>query len=391
MHIYRIKENEDIYAVAREFGISPMKISEDNELTIKSNLPLGRELLIITPTRTYNVRSGDTLDKIARKFSIKKDSIQRMNPELSGRERIYQGQLLTVKTEGGRYGMINTNGYFYRGCTQDRLIRAIPHLGYVTVCSAIYKNGQVHNLFRTDEMVSLTRSCGRVPMIRIYMTEIPKEDATDDFIKSITILAKGGGFSGITLSSPANMIRDKKAVDAFVLTVRRALMDSDLLLFIEGDLNKNVSYMEYANAGILTYDKLHMKDIPSFEQGEMAALIDFSEKSESSRTFVEISSFAYAGDKYIEKSEAMRITDRKRGEICYDGAKKITVTKYGKNKTREIAYESLENTKSKLELISELGFMGVSFDIGRICLCDLMMISEMFEIITHPIMCNGNI
>lgn len=391
MYIYRIKDSEDIYAIARDFGISPMKISEDNELTVRSNLPTGRELLIIPPTRTYNVKQGDTLERISKKFDIKKDSIKRMNPELGGREKLYQGQLLTVKNDGGRYGMINTNGYFYRGCTTDRLIRTIPFLSYVTLCSAVYKNGIIHNLFHTDEQVSLIRSVGRVPMVRVYLTEFPSESNMSDFINSITILAKSGGFSGVTLSSPNGMKRDKKSIDAFILAVRRALMEADLLLFTEGDAEENTSYMEYADAGILTYDKLHKKDIPSFSEGEMKALIDFSETGESSRTFVEISSFAYTSGKYIEKCEAMRITDRKRGEICCDDDKKIAITRYGKNKAKEIVYENLDNTKSKLELVSELGFMGVSFDIGRICLCDLMMVSTMFEIITHPIMGNTSI
>ena len=68
MQIYHTKDNEDIYSVARDLGVSPMKISEDNELTTNTLLPCGRELLIIQPTRTYNVRSGDTLDIISRKF-----------------------------------------------------------------------------------------------------------------------------------------------------------------------------------------------------------------------------------------------------------------------------------------------------------------------------------
>ena len=385
MHIYRIQNNEDIYSIAREFGTSPMKISEDNELTVRSSLPSGREILVIIPTRTYNVKSNDTLDIISRKFGVKKDALQRMNPELKGREKLYPGQLLTVKNESGSYGMINTNGYFYRGCNIENLIRAIPYLGYVTVCSAVYKNGNIHNLFRTDEAVSLIRSVGRVPLVRVYLTELPDSAKTANFINSITILAKSGHFSGVTLSSPLGMKRDAKELEAFILEMRRALMESDLLLFAEGDAECNTSYMEYADAGILTYDKIHKKDIPTFADGEEATLTAFSESGESSRTFLEIPSFAYTSGKHIDKSEAMKITDRKRGEISCDDDRKIAVTRYGKNKSKEIIYESLTNTKAKLNLISELGFMGVCFDIGRVCLCDLMMMSTMFEVITHPI------
>lgn len=386
MQIYRAKENEDVYSIAGEFGVSPIKLSEHNDLSVKGNLPVGREMLIIVPTRTYNVKGGDTLDKISLKFGVKKEDILRMNPELSGREKLYPGQLLTVRSAPASYGMINTNGYFYRGCSMDRLVSVIPYLGYVTLCSAVYKGGAIHSLFPTEDAVLLTKSLGRVPMLRIYLTEFPGEDDVRSLADSAVILAKAGGFAGVTLSGIGALGKMGAETDSLVFTMRRELMRSDLLLFVEGDCEAYTSYMEYADAGILTYDKIHKNSIPCFDDGERASFERFSENHESSRTFVEISSFACSAGKYIEKSEAMRITDRKRGEIDSDDDKKIIRAVYGKKRKHEIIYESLENTKSKLELVSELGYLGVAFDIGRVCTADLMMMSEMFGIITHPIL-----
>ena len=198
MQIYRLKDNEDVYTVARDFGISTMKISEDNELSAHSALPKNRELLIIRPTRTYNVRSGDTPDSIARRFNVKKEALKRMNPELRGRERLYSGQLLTVKCEGGGYGMIGTNGYLYKGCGTERLLRIMPYLGYVTVCSALYKDGSIHSTFASRDAVSIVLSHGKIPLLRIYLTEMPTECEIKGFVDSATILARSGGFKGVT-------------------------------------------------------------------------------------------------------------------------------------------------------------------------------------------------
>ena len=66
--------------------------------------------------------------------------------------------------------------------------------------------------------------------------------------------------------------------------------------------------------------------------------------------------------------------------------KKLQIASYGKHKKREIVYESLENTRAKLELVSELGFMGISFDIGRVCISDLMIAAGMFDVISYPVM-----
>lgn len=386
MQIYRAKSGENVYDIAREYGVSPIKIACDNDLEIRSILPKGREVLIITPSRTYNVKGGDTLEGVARRFKTTKEALMRLNPELGGRERLYMGQILTVKHSTPSYGMICANGYFYAGTSKDTLVSLLPHLSYVTVCSAVYKDKRVHNLFSCGDTVELIRASGRAPMLRIYLTELPDESGDKDFANSIGILAKSGGFCGVTFSSLNSMTNDKRRLEAFVLTVRKILMQSDLLLFTEGDLDKDTSYMEYADAGILTYDKLHKDNIPTFAAGEGAALEKFAYSSESARAFVEISSFAYSDGKYIEKKEAMRISDRKRGEITEDAERKLQTASYGKYKKREIVYESLENTKAKLELVSELGFMGISFDIGRVCISDLMIAANMFDVISYPVM-----
>ena len=386
MQIYHTKDSVDIYSVASELGASPIKIAEDNELSPRSVLPRGRELVIIQPTRTYNVRSGDTLDLISRKFCVNKDALKRMNPELMGYERLYPGQLLTVKTEGCNGGMISTNGYFYRGCPRERLSRIMPYLSYVTICSAVYKGAKIHNTFSPIEIISAVKSCGRIPLLRIYLTEIPRREQIQEFVHSAVVLAKSQGFDGITLSSLGSMDVDSSERAELILSLRRGLMEADAILFAEGDAEQDCEYMEYASSGIITYDKLHKKDMPSFEDGEASIMRSFAENAESSRAFIDIPSFAYSGSKYIDKIEAMRIADRRRGELEFDDERKIITARYSKGKKHEIIYESLENTKAKLGLVSELGFLGISFDIGRICLADLMMATTVFEIVNHPML-----
>jgi len=277
-------------------------------------------------------------------------------------------------------------GYLYAGTPKERLISIIPYLSYVTVCSAVYKDGHVRNLYQSEETIELIKSLGRVPMLRVYLAELPHEDDIEGFASSVGILAASGGFAGITLSCLNTMSKDVERLCSLVFTVRKALMENDLLLFVEGDLDENTAYMEYADAGILTYDKLHLDNAPSFADGERAAYEKFAYSGESSRAFLEISSFAYSGGKYIEKREGMRIADRRRAQTVYDDERMMKRACFGKHKRREIVFESLANTKAKLELVSELGFMGISFDIGRVCIPDLMIAASMFDVISYPVM-----
>ena len=386
MHIYRTGNNESVYDIAAVFGVSPIKIAENNELEIRGRLPKGREVLVLTPSRTYNAKGTDTLGRIAERFKTTKEALMRLNPELEGREKLYSGQLLTIKESTPSYGMISTNGYLYASTPRERLIAIIPYLSYVTVCSAVYKDGHVHSLYQNEDTVGLIKSFGRVPMLRIYLSDLPNEDDVSGFASSVSILAASGGFLGVTLSCLNTITNDKERLNNLVFTVRKTLMENDLLLFVEGDLDGDTSYMDYADAGILTYDKLHVADAPSFMDGERAALEKFAYSGESSRTFLEISSFAYSGGKYIEKREGVRLCDKRRAETVYDDERMLKRASFGKHKKREIIFESLENTKAKLELVSELGFMGISFDIGRVCTSDLMIAASMFDVISYPVM-----
>ena len=46
MQIYRTENNESIYDIATKYGVSPIKIAENNDLEIRGRLPKGREVLV---------------------------------------------------------------------------------------------------------------------------------------------------------------------------------------------------------------------------------------------------------------------------------------------------------------------------------------------------------
>ncbi len=389
MHIHRIKNGEDIYDLSREYGISPIKIAEHNDISTRTHLGDGREILILVPNRTYNVKASDTTDMIARKFNTKSESLLRMNPELKGVGKLYNGQQLTVKSEGERYGMISTNGYYYRGTRKERLISILPYLSYVTVCSALYKDNVIHTMLDASDAVNTVCKRGKAVLVRIYMSEMPSGRDIKSFTDSAVILAKSGGFSGVTLSSLGSMRADNDEKSKFILNVRKEMMANDLLLFAEGDSEYDCSYIEYADAGVITYDKLHKDSIPSFEDGEFKTYEKLADELDSSKLFMELSSFAYCGGKYIDKKEAIDISDKRRAEYTYNSEEKTVSAVFGKNKKHKMLCESLENTKAKLEMISELGFMGISFDIARVCIPDLMIMSTMFGVIEKPAYITG--
>ena len=368
MEIYRTKENETIYDIASEYGISPIKLAIDNEIENMERLARGRELLVRRPTRTYTVKKGDTAAGIALRFGINEEAMRRENPELTGRA-LYPGQCLYLKSAPPKYGMAVGIGYLFRGYTERKLRRAMPYLSYLFISSAVSDGGTLKLLFSDTEAIAAAKSSGKIPILRIYSKN--KNAKADEIIDGAIIMARGHGYNGICF---AGFNTDEESG----VKTKRKLMEYDLYFFTEGELSE-CKCTDYADGTVLCYDKLHKKPIPSFASGEEGAMREYSERCLTDTAFIELSAFALANGKYIEKTKAVNNADRSRDYIEYKVDEKI-LEGYRRRGRKDISFvlESLENTKSKLELIFELGFMGIAFDVERTPLAELLLFGELF-------------
>ena len=117
---------------------------------------------------------------------------------------------------------------------------------------------------------------------------------------------------------------------------------------------------------------------------EKLAMCGFSESFEQSKAYLEIPSSAYVGKEEISKSIAEKLAFNSATEIKRDSDTGICFFDYnkyrgGKREKARVNYESLENIKAKLELVGELGFMGINFDIMKIPVEYLMLFETMFR------------
>lgn len=76
--IYTVKSGDNLYAIARNYGVSVADIMSYNNLT-SNLLSIGQTLRIPTTSTTYTVQKGDTLYSIARKFDTTVDNIKQKN------------------------------------------------------------------------------------------------------------------------------------------------------------------------------------------------------------------------------------------------------------------------------------------------------------------------
>lgn len=377
MQIHTVKDGESIYGIAADYGISPIKLAENNGLSTRVRLIPGEELLILMPTRMTTARRGDTLGGIAERFAVKECDLLGINPELMGRGGVYDGQPIAIRYGEPVWGLGIGNGYFYRGCTEEQLVRAIPYLNYVTIAAGVCRGGVVSQLFDADRAVSLTRAAGKLPMLRIYLEDAPTAEGWRELVGSAAILAKTHDYHGITLGG---LSRFGEGVREAIFEAKRMLMECDLKLFVEGCIEGNLDYTDFADGAILTYDKLHKEKIPSFAEGDVEEYKRYSENHESMRAFIDLSPFAYGMGKYIPKTDAIEAIRRGRGEIRATADGDCSVGAVGRGHGERLyIWDSIGSTKKRLEAVSELCYLGLSFDIARVAVYELLMFRVMFS------------
>ena len=387
MYIHTVKSGESVYTIAREYAVPVASIIEANGLTRPDRLTVGEELLILVPSRSYTAKRGETVSCIARRFGLKKSEIFANNPSLLGREELYDGQLLSLKYSDVHLGMGASNGYFFKGCSEEALARALPYLTYVTIAMARAEDGRITKSFDGGGIVKRIIGEGKIPLVRIYdenSGDVYEAKRSEEYADALIDFAKREGFLGITLSIPSEAVEREK-YEAFIVGLKRKLIGCDLILFTEATPERDYGYVDYSDGCILSYDKISLPEIPSFEVGERAALNSFAEKSECAKTFVDLSPFAYSEAGYISYSEALNMARERGLSINIDNACGVCSYSYEDRSAgkQTVRFESLKNIKAKLETVGELGYMGISIDILRCPISHLMMYNALFSEICY--------
>lgn len=100
---YTVKSGDSFWTIARKHGTSVKNLLKWNELSANAKLKPGQKLLVVNKTATqaidnkitYQIKSGDTLHKIANKFDVSKKDILSWN-KVKNESYIHPGQELTI-------------------------------------------------------------------------------------------------------------------------------------------------------------------------------------------------------------------------------------------------------------------------------------------------------
>ena len=143
-------------------------------------------------------------------------------------------------------------------------------------------------------------------------------------------------------------------------------------------------FSEIADVSLLNYEREATRFYENFDLCEGAALRNYADRCEERKTLVDLFSPSFLDENEVDFSELERLMQTRGIESVYnDGAKtaSFSLKQYfgGKNKEAIAKFPTPENTKAKLELLGELGYMGVSFDIERSPVSSLVAFNSFFQ------------
>ena len=169
MIIYTVREGDSVYSIAKKNHTTPSRIITDNNLENPEKLSVGQTLVLLYPTLTYTVRGGDTLQSIASAYGVTLNQLWRNNPQLSGGNYIYPGQILNISYETPPLGTVKTNGYAYPYIDRSVLRTTLPYLTYLSIFTyGIRPDGTLIPPTGGDsELIALAKEYGTTPLMML--------------------------------------------------------------------------------------------------------------------------------------------------------------------------------------------------------------------------------
>ena len=377
MHIHIKKDGEKIKDIAEGYGVWEENLRKINNLPEGDGTD-GEELLVLTPTRSYTIQPGDSVEKIAMRFGVKKRDILAQNPWITD-QSLKAGERIALKYGSTYGGMAVANGYFYKGCSEEALRQALPFLTYVTFGSAVAEKNRIYRSFDDRRETRLVTEEKKIPLVRVYDRYTDRYKSGEDmtaFAEGLIELAKMGGYKGIVLDS-CSLSDSAEAFSAFLMILRKLMIGCDLILITEINENSPIEFSEYADGSVMYYPKYAMENPPSFDNGERKILADFACRGESAKTFIDLPSLAIYNGRYITHDEA--IIKARKGNCEIKHNESTLLSSFTDRKQGECIFSSLENIKALLEAAREFDYMGICFDIMRTPMSHLMMYNRMFK------------
>ena len=246
MNIYIVHQGDTVQKIAEKYSVSVQRLITDNSLSSDGQLVVGQALLILKPEVIHAFRDGDTLSSIAAAYDTDVMQLYRNNPLLIGMNSIPIGTQIVVKYSDTPLKSIRTSGFAYDYINRDTLRAVLPYLTYLIIFGYGFNDDGSIIEPTDDEVIPIAHNFRTA--VFLSLTSI-NQDGTFSSAK-IERLITDTDFQNIVLANLIRVINRKNAqgldIDmeyvppqyrneftAFVSNASRRLHEAGLLLHVD--------------------------------------------------------------------------------------------------------------------------------------------------------------
>ncbi len=416
MQLYRVKEGDTLMGLARSFSVSPLLLAEQNGLSPDEEIPVGRAILLFTPSATHTVKEKEGAKEIAARHRISLSRLLQYNPTLRHEGAPYPGQTLTLSLCDPPLGALTTVGFMTPGM-EALLEEYCPFLSFVSILG--HRFNEEGELFLEEDEASRQTARRRyvTPLLGISPPKgeeksdeektlrsfLENESARRRLIESLLTAVKEGGYGGVYLDLSFIPLSAKELFTAFCMQLRRKLssLGGFLLCALEAKVmgqaplspgEDTAALGRASSALMLSTHALTSRfgtpcPLAPFDKMEWATK-EALPKLRPEKTMLGLSLCAKdytvgsQGPATIYGTkEALAIAKQHHSPICYDKLAECPYFTYEEKGRHIVFFEDAESLYKKLSLLKRMRFSGVG--LYPLSLADdslLMMLSGLFRI-----------
>ncbi len=208
MIIHIVQPGENIDSIAQTYGVSALRLIQENGIMNPYSLVPGQTIVITFPEVTHTVAEGDTLGSIEEEYGISHMQMLRNNTFLMDREYIYPGETLIIRY--ATYRSITTNGFTYPYINRPTLERTLPFLTFLSIFNYQIDISGVTSYEDDAPVIQLAKDYGTIPLMMISTMStrgepnldvafelLVNEEAQDLAVESLLNILREKAYGGI--------------------------------------------------------------------------------------------------------------------------------------------------------------------------------------------------
>lgn len=400
--IHVVQRGDSIYKIARKYGVSPLKIIEDNELLNPEQLVVGQTIVIVKDNMDYIIQRGDSLYSIALKFGVRVQDILEANPQLDIGDIIYPGQKIVIPLNEPKYGSILVNGYAFPNISMEVLRKTLKNLTFLSIFSYEVKPNGTLSEINDGPLIAAAKNAKVAPFMVItnleegggFSSELAKtiltnKEVQNNLLDNVERILEQKGYYGLDIDFEFIYPENREDYNNFLRTVAsrfkplgyqittavapKTSADQKGLLYeahdyaVHGALSDHVIIMTYE------WGYTYGPALPVAPVNEVRKVINYAVTAiPSNKILMGIPNYGYDWTLPFVKGTAAesisntKAVDRARefnAAIKYDRQAQAPYYNYydANRKQHEVWFEDARSIKAKLELVNQYNLGGVSY------------------------------